>query len=275
MSLSHKRPLTGFGKLFNFVVIWCLKTTSWGMPLLKEIPPTINTCVLIVDDNGEIRELVSRLLAAEGYSPLTAAGGEEMYEHLAEIRPDIILLDVMLPGTDGFELCRQLRADPEMPPVIMLTAKDDEIDRVVGLELGADDYIIKPFGRRELIARIRTVLRRASYNPVRPTRGIFHFAGKQFIPAQMEIRDQDGSTIPLSSSETELLLAFVQNPRIPLSRDRLLDLTKGRHSAPFDRSIDSHVSRLRRKLGDNGKDPQVIKTAWGTGYIFTCPVESM
>lgn len=242
---------------------------------MKEAPPASNICVLIVDDNADIRELVSRLLASDGYSPLTAADGDEMYQLLAQMRPDIILLDVMLPGLDGFELCRRLRSDPDMPPIIMLTAKDDEIDRVVGLELGADDYIVKPFGGRELIARIRTVLRRTSYNPVRPTRGVFHFVGKQFIPAQMEIRDRDGTTIPLSSSETELLLAFVQNPRIPLSRDRLLDLTKGRNSAPFDRSIDSHISRLRRKLGDSGKDPQLIKTAWGTGYIFTCPVESM
>lgn len=231
--------------------------------------------VLVVDDNEDIRNLVSLLLEAEGYGAVTASDGAEMFARLAQSKPDLILLDVMLPGRDGFDLCRQLRADPAMPPIIMLTAKDEEIDRVVGLELGADDYIVKPFGRRELIARIRTVLRRTRHNPARPSRGIFRFAGKQFIPARMEIHDGDSTTIPLSSSETELLLAFVQNPRIPLSRDRLLDLTKGRNSAPFDRSIDSHISRLRRKLGDNGKDPEIIKTAWGTGYIFTCQVEAM
>lgn len=243
--------------------------------MLGENLSTGKTSVMVVDDNNDIRELVSRLLEAENYVSIVASDGEEMFQRLAETRPDLILLDVMLPGRDGFDLCRQLRADPDMPPIIMLTAKDEEIDRVVGLELGADDYIVKPFGRRELIARIKTVLRRTRYSPARPSRGIFRFADKEFIPTQMEIREADGTSVPLSSSETELLLAFVQNPRIPLSRDRLLDLTKGRSSTPFDRSIDSHISRLRRKLGDDGKDPQVIKTAWGTGYMFTCQVEAM
>lgn len=242
--------------------------------MIESIAPATNIGVMVVDDNEDIRELVSRLLVAEGYSAMIARDGDDMFAQLADNRPDLILLDVMLPGRDGFDLCRQLRTDPNMPPVIMLTAKDEEIDRVVGLELGADDYIVKPFGRRELIARIKTVLRRTNYNPTRPGGRVFHFAGKEFIPAQMELRDADRTTIPLSTSETELLLAFVQNPRIPLSRDRLLDLTKGRESAPFDRSIDSHISRLRRKLGDDAKNPQIIKTAWGTGYIFTCAVES-
>jgi two-component system, OmpR family, response regulator len=243
--------------------------------LLNETNSPDGPCVLIVDDNEDIRELVSKLLAQDGYYPLKAGNGDEMFQRLSERRPDLILLDVMLPGKDGFELCRHLRADPDMPPIIILTAKDEEIDRVVGLELGADDYIVKPFGRRELIARIKTVLRRTSYTPARPNRGIFRFANKEFFPTQMELRDINDTTIPLSSSETELLLAFVQHPGIPLSRDRLLDLTKGRNSAPFDRSIDSHISRLRRKLGDDGKDPQIIKTAWGTGYVFTCQVELM
>lgn len=241
----------------------------------RSSPPTAGICVMVVDDNEDIRELVSRLLIAEGYTAMAASDGNDMLRQLTENRPDLILLDVMLPGRDGFDLCRQLRADPDMPPIIMLTAKDEEIDRVVGLELGADDYVVKPFGRRELIARIKTVLRRTNYNPVRPSSRIFRFAGKEFIPAQMELRDADATTIPLSTSETELLLAFVQNPQIPLSRDRLLDLTKGRESAPFDRSIDSHISRLRRKLGDDGKTPQIIKTAWGTGYVLAYPVESM
>lgn len=229
--------------------------------------------VLVVDDNEDIRQLVSQLLEAEGYQSLTARDGDEMFARLAQTRPDLILLDVMLPGRDGFELCRQLRSDPDMPPVIMLTAKDEEVDRVVGLELGADDYIVKPFGRRELIARIKAVMRRTRLSPSRTGRGVFHFGHWRFQPAQMELYDENSTVTPLSSSETELLLAFVQNPQIPLSRDRLLDLTKGRNSSPYDRSIDSHVSRLRRKLGDDAKHPEIIKTAWGTGYIFTYRVE--
>lgn len=230
-------------------------------------------CILVVDDNDDILLLVSELLVAEGFSALVAGNGEQMYERLAVRRPDLILLDVMLPGQDGFALCRRLLADPDMPPVIMLSAKDEEIDRVVGLELGADDYIAKPFGRRELIARIKAVLRRV--NQPAPTRlpGDYCFSGWRFKPAKMELLDKDGTLIPLSSSETDLLLAFVQNPRLPLSRDRLLALTKGRNSNAFDRSIDSHVSRLRRKLEDNAKTPEIIKTAWGSGYVFTPIVE--
>jgi two-component system OmpR family response regulator len=164
-----------------------------------------------------------------------------------------------------------------MPPVIMLTAKDEEIDRVVGLELGADDYIIKPFGRRELMARVKVVFRRvqSSHRRVSGVKGNFLFGDWCFRPAQMELVDAESAVVPLSSSETELLLAFVQNPQIPLSRDRLLDLTKGRSVAPFDRSIDSHISRLRRKLRDDAKQPEIIKTSWGKGYIFTFAVESV
>ncbi|MDN4501603.1 response regulator transcription factor [Alteromonadaceae bacterium BrNp21-10] len=236
---------------------------------------SISPKVLIVDDNQDIRELVSQLLEAEGYSATTAVDGEDMWQVMSEEKPDLILLDVMLPGKDGFELCRQLCADQNMPPIIMLTAKDEEIDRVVGLELGADDYIVKPFGRRELIARIKAVLRRVKSGSGQMGKGVYSFSGMIFKPSQMEIRDPSGTSIPLSTSETQLLLTFIQNARIPLSRDRLLDLTKGRNSTPFDRSIDSHVSRLRRKLGDDGKKPEIIKTSWGTGYIFTCHVEAL
>jgi len=235
---------------------------------------TLPPCILVVDDDKEIRPLLSALLSGEGYSVLSAANGDEMFTQMSQTRPDLILLDVMLPGKDGFELCRQLRADPEMPPVIMLTAKDEEVDRVVGLELGADDYVVKPFSRRELLARIKAVLRRSSAGRSTLSRGTFRFGGWRFQPAKMELCDADATVIPLSSSETELLLAFVQYPQMPLSRDRLLDLTKGRSSVPFDRSIDSHISRLRRKLGDDAKKPEIIKTAWGTGYIFTYSVES-
>ncbi|POP51323.1 response regulator transcription factor [Zhongshania marina] len=230
-------------------------------------------CILVVDDNEDILQLVSELLTAEGYQSLSAANGEEMYAALTQQRPDLILLDVMLPGRDGFELCRQLRADPESPPVIMLSAKDQEIDRVVGLELGADDYIVKPFGRRELIARIKAVLRRSGNTEGRRAQGVYCFDGWRFKPARMELIDSNSTVIPLSTSESDLLLVFVQNPQIPMSRDRLLAMTKGRNSAAFDRSIDSHISRLRRKLGDSAKAPEIIKTAWGAGYQFTCAVD--
>lgn len=231
-------------------------------------------CVLVVDDDCDIRTLISQLLTVEGYTVATAADGEAMFSEMARHPVDLVLLDVMLPGADGFELCRQLRGDAAMPPVIMVSAKDSEIDRVVGLELGADDYIVKPFSGRELLARVKAVLRRSQQPPVRGKRGLFRFADWRFYPAQMELFNPDSVAIPLSSSETELLLAFVQNPQIPLSRDRLLDLTKGRESFPFDRSIDSHISRLRRKLGDDAKKPEIIKTAWGTGYMFTYSVEA-
>ncbi|KXI27255.1 response regulator [Paraglaciecola hydrolytica] len=242
--------------------------------MLNTTNPSTATKVLVVDDNKDIRELVCRLLEAEGYMAAEAVDGDDMWQKLSAEQADIILLDVMLPGTDGFELCRQLCADPNMPPVIMLTAKDEEIDRVVGLELGADDYIVKPFGRRELIARIKAVLRRVRAGSGQAIKGLYSFAGMSFKPSQMEMCNAAGTIIPLSTSETQLLLTFVQHPRIPLSRDRLLDLTKGRNSTPFDRSIDSHVSRLRRKLGDDSKKPEIIKTSWGTGYIFTCQVET-
>ena len=235
--------------------------------------PAGKTSILLVDDDPDIRGLIDKLLSAEGFDVHAAGDGQQMQEILGGTCVDLILLDVMLPGSDGFELCRELRRDPNTPPVIMLTAKDEEIDRVVGLELGADDYVVKPFSSRELIARIRAVLRRIRHTPeIRQRRKLFRFHDWQFYPAQMELVGPDATAIPLSTSESELLLAFVQNPQEPLSRDRLLDLTKGRDSFPFDRSIDSHVSRLRRKLGDDAKQPEIIKTAWGTGYIFTYSV---
>lgn len=230
-------------------------------------------CVLVVDDDGDIRDSLRRLLNSEGFQVLTVADGDDMFKKLSAERVDIILLDLILPGQDGFDLCRQLRADPVMPPILMITAKDQEIDRVVGLELGADDYIVKPFSGRELVARIKVVLRRIKIADSRLNKGIYIFCDWSFNPARMELIDRDSTVLPLSTSENNLLLAFVQNPKVPLSRDRLLDLTKGKNMSPLDRSIDSHVSRLRRKLEDDAKHPEIIKTAWGKGYIFTREVE--
>lgn len=234
---------------------------------------TLQPYILVVDDDREIRESLVTLLESEGFNSMVASDGKEMFDILSGQKVDVILLDIMLPGQDGFELCRKVRAESNMPPVIMITAKDQEIDRVVGLELGADDYIVKPFSSRELIARIKVVLRRVRSESDHPSRGLYVFSGWSFDPARMELTDARSVITPLSSSENSLLLAFVQNPKTPLTRDQLLDLTKGRNSSPIDRSIDSHISRLRRKLGDDAKKPEIIKTAWGKGYMFTPEVE--
>jgi two-component system OmpR family response regulator len=228
--------------------------------------------ILVVDDHREIRELIAKLLAKDGFRVTTAADGRAMYKSLESYKINLIILDLMLPVEDGLSLCRQLRMESSDIPIIMLTAKGDEIDRVLGLEMGADDYIAKPFGSRELVARIKAVLRR-SQSLLRPRTQIktkrCRFKGWIFDTAKRELIDKDGEAIPLSTGEYDLLLVFVQHPHVVLSRDQLLDLAKGRNATPFDRSIDSQVSRLRRKIGDDGKDPKIIKTVWGGGYVFT------
>lgn len=229
--------------------------------------------ILIVDDDREIREALEKLLKQEGYHVLLSADAQGAYQQLAEAKVDVILLDVMLPGEDGFETCRKIRQESRDYPIIMITAKDQEIDRVVGLEIGADDYVVKPFSSRELLARIKAVLRRVQTPRVDPEDGMYAFSGWRYDPYRMELLSPDTVAIQLSSSENNLLLAFVQNPQVPLTRDKLLDLTKGINKAQFDRTIDYHVSRLRRKLRDDPKNPEIIKTNWGSGYIFTCNVD--
>jgi len=227
--------------------------------------------ILIVDDHREIRELVSRALIKDGFRVSTAADGQAMRKVLADSRIDLILLDLMLPGEDGFSLCRALRAESDIP-IIMLTAKGDEVDRVIGLELGADDYLPKPFGSRELIARIRAVLRRG-----RGERGRFDRTGqpKRYrfdrwvldIGPRELIRD-DGITMALSTGEYDLLMVFMERPQRVLSRDQLLDLARGRAANALDRSIDTQVSRLRKKIEIDPSDPRIIKTVWGGGYTL-------
>jgi two-component system OmpR family response regulator len=227
--------------------------------------------ILVVDDNREIRDLLTRLLTKDGLRVSTAPDGRAMRKVLGESRIDLIVLDLMLPGEDGLTLCRQLRAESAIP-VIMLTAKGEEIDRVVGLEMGADDYVAKPFSSRELLARIKAVLRRAQSLPAdaRSSEGAnFRFAGWTLDMAKRELVSADGVIVPLSTGEYDLLLAFIHHPQRVLSRDQLLDLARGRAATVFDRSIDTQVSRLRRKIEGNPKDPEVIKTVWGGGYIFT------
>jgi two-component system, OmpR family, response regulator len=228
--------------------------------------------ILIVDDHRELRDLVSRALTNEGLRVSTAADGRAMRQVLADSRIDLILLDLMLPGEDGLSLCRSLRAESNIP-IIMLTAKGDELDRVIGLEMGADDYLPKPFGSRELVARIKAVLRRGKDNAstgqsaLRPKH--YQFDRWRLDTGARELIRDDGTTLPLSTGEYDLLIAFVERPQRVLSRDQLLDLARGRAANALDRSIDTQVSRLRRKLERDPGDPKIIKTVWGGGYMFT------
>jgi len=228
--------------------------------------------ILIVDDHREIRELVARVLSKEGFRVSAAADGRAMHKALADGRIDLILLDLMLPGEDGLSLCRSLRAQSDIP-IIMLTAKGDEVDRVIGLEMGADDYLPKPFGSRELIARIKAVLRRSGHERAEAA----HAAKPKFYRfdrwtldagARALLRD-DGVTISLSTGEFDLLLALVERPQRVLSRDQLLDLARGRSAGAFDRSIDTQISRLRKKIEADPSNPAIIKTVWGGGYTLT------
>lgn len=228
--------------------------------------------VLVVDDHQEMRSLVGRLLEKEGYRVSTAADGKEMRRVLSERGIDLVVLDLMLPGEDGLTLCRDLRAAGTAIPIIMLTARGDDVDRILGLEMGADDYLPKPFSGRELVVRIKAVLRRTYSLPPTPEGGVacvYRFDGWLLDTGRRELETQDDVVVPLSTGEYRLLLTFVQHPQRVLTRDQLLDLAKGRSAAAFDRSIDLQVSRLRRKIGDDAKNPQIIKTVWGGGYIFT------
>lgn len=228
--------------------------------------------ILIVDDHREIRDLVSRALSKDGFRVSSAADGRTMRKTMADSRIDLVLLDLMLPGEDGLSLCRTLRAESNVP-IIMLTAKGEEVDRVIGLEMGADDYLPKPFGSRELIARIRAVLRRSQENisktgsEQRPKS--YHFDRWGLDTGSRALVRDDGAVVSLSTGEYDLLLALVERPQRVLNRDQLLDLARGRSAPGLDRSIDTQVSRLRKKLERDPTDPKIIKTVWGGGYVFT------
>jgi two-component system OmpR family response regulator len=232
--------------------------------------------VLVVDDHREIRDLVGRFLKKEGFRVSEAGDGREMRKLLAASRIDLIILDLMLPGEDGLSLCREVRAKSAVP-IIMLTAKGEEIDKVIGLEMGADDYLAKPFGTRELLARIKAVLRRTTAlpgaSPAEKPSG-FRFAGWRLDTARRELVGSDGVVTPLSTGEYDLLIAFIEHPHRVLTRDQLLDIARGRESVAFDRSIDTQVSRLRRKIERDPRNPEIIKTVWGGGYTFTPEIEA-
>lgn len=231
--------------------------------------------ILIVDDSRDIRDLVARFMTGHGYRVSTAGDGRAMRKVLEGNGIDLVVLDVMLPGEDGLSLCRWLRGQSAVP-IVMLTAMGEEADRIVGLEMGADDYMPKPFSARELLARIKAVLRRAQGQPKTEEgtgrAAVYRFADWSFDAARRELVDRDGMVVPLSSGEYELLLAFVERPQRVLNRDQLLDLARGRAAAAFDRAIDTQVSRLRRKIEEDQKDPKIIKTIWGEGYVFSTPV---
>lgn len=229
--------------------------------------------ILLVEDDREIRTLVAEFLGDEGYAVETAPSGAAMDRVLARMTPDLVVLDLMLPGEDGLTICRRLRARGGIP-ILMLTAKSDDVDRIVGLELGADDYLGKPFNPRELLARIRAVLRRsgpdAGHDAPRRRR---RFGGFLVDLDARSVEAGDGTAVPLSSAEFDLLACFVERPRRVLSRDQLLDWTRGRMADPFDRTIDVTVSRLRRKL--EAADPsatRLVTTVRNGGYLFAADV---
>jgi len=233
--------------------------------------------ILVVDDHPDIRELLAKYLSKNGYRVSVADGGVAMKKLLSTSGIDLVVLDLMMPGEDGLTLCRDLRANTDLP-IIMLTARAEETDRVIGLEMGADDYLTKPFNPRELLARIKAVLRRTHSLPT--TRGTLSgdrlaFDRWVFDSNQRELIGEDGVGIPLSTAEFLLLTAFLQHPKMVLSRDQLLDLTRGKAATVFDRSIDNQVSRLRRKIEADPKRPELIKTVWGGGYRFSAEVRAV
>ena len=246
---------------------------------------TAGTSILAVDDDPRIRDMLCRYLEGEGYRVTAVSDGAAMHRHLSEAKVDLVLLDLGLPGEDGFSLARQIR-EVSSVPIIMVTGKGDMIDRVAGLELGADDYITKPFHLREILARIRTVLRRSSANTnananIGERRGEdasdevaggYAFAGWRFDPVKRELISPEGESVKLTTGEFDLLAVFVRAPNRPLSRDQLMDLSRGREWSPLDRAIDTQVGRLRKKLERDPGNPELIKTVRNLGYVFATKV---
>ncbi|MDA1098587.1 MAG: response regulator [Proteobacteria bacterium] len=230
--------------------------------------------ILVVDDDREIRDLLGRFLTMHGYRVTKAEDGKEMRRALSDWHIDLVVLDLMLPGEDGLSLCRDLRATSQIP-VIMLTMLGEETDRIIGLEMGADDYLPKPFNPRELLARMKAVLRRAQHTPATPAtagKRILGFSGWKLDLRLRRLKSPQGLIVDLSAAEFDLLVVFADHPQRVLNRDQLLDLTSGRSEVPFDRSIDMQVSRLRHKIEKDPKEPELIKTVRGGGYVFTAVV---
>ncbi|MBK1838461.1 response regulator [Azospirillum sp. YIM B02556] len=234
--------------------------------------------VLIVDDDRDIRELVSGYLKRNGLRVTLAADGRQMRSFLEHDRVDLVVLDIMMPGDDGLVLCRELRAGRHAAtPVLMLTARNDEMDRILGLEMGADDYLAKPFAARELLARIKAILRRARMLPpnlqISEAGQLLSFGNWRLDTIARHLLDGDGTAVALSGAEYRLLRVFLDHPQRVLSRDQLLNLTQGREAELFERSVDLLVSRLRQRLRDDAREPSHIKTVRNEGYVLAMPVE--
>ena len=231
--------------------------------------------ILIIDDDREIRDLLARFLERNELRVTTARDGQEARRRWAEGHYQLVILDLMLPGESGLDISRWLRTQANVP-IVMLTAMGDDTDRIIGLELGADDYVPKPFNPRELLARIRAVLRRASDTPDPRSVPVLHtlrFAGWQLDTGRRRLLNPDGVEVPLTGGESDLLLALLERANRVMTRDMLFDLLRGRQAGPFDRAIDVAISRLRRKLEDNGRNAQLIKTVRGGGYVLASEVE--
>jgi two-component system OmpR family response regulator len=231
--------------------------------------------LVIVDDDREIRTLLSQYLEKHDFRTTAVAEGKEMRRVMERSRVDLVVLDLMLPGEDGLSICRELRTRSQIP-IIMLTARGEDVDRIVGLELGADDYLPKPFNPRELLGRIRAVLRRTAHAPRDPspeTVRAFTFSNWKLDTTTRTLTDTDGKEVALSGAEYRLLAVLLSAANRVLSRAQLTELLRGREADPFDRSIDVRVSRLRQILGDDARAPQIIKTVYGEGYVVGVPVQ--
>jgi two-component system, OmpR family, response regulator len=234
------------------------------------------TRILFVEDDGAISQLLVEILEENGFTACAVTSAPEMDRMLEQDNIDLIVLDIMLPGEDGFSICRRLRASSAIP-IIMLTALDEDVDRIIGLEIGADDYVTKPFNSRELVARIRALLRRThtggviTRNRIRP----LGFAGWRIFPRERQLYSPEGVQVTTTSAEFDLLLAFCQHPGRILSREQLLELTHGGLAGPIERSVDVHVSRIRQKIEPDPRDPVLIKTVRLGGYVFTASVEAL
>jgi len=230
----------------------------------------LKTRILVVDDDQRLRDLLVRYLGGEGHEVKAVADAAGMDKQLARERYDLVVLDLMLPGEDGLAICRRLRAQEAGPAIIMLTAKGDDVDRIVGLEMGADDYLPKPFNPRELLARINAVLRRRAPAgpPGAPAEGGILQFGEFSLNLSTRTLTRSGKAVSLTTGEFSVLKVLAQHPRQPLSRDKLMELARGREYEVFDRSIDVQISRLRKIVEDDPAHPKHIQTVWGFGYVF-------
>lgn len=255
---------------------WNATNLFWGHAMVDgtaKRSPIQGSRILVVEDDFEIANLLAATLIDNGMSVEIAESGVEMDAHLRRGKFDLIVLDVMLPGEDGFSLCRRLRSETTIP-ILMLTALGEEIDRIVGLEIGADDYVTKPFSTREVTARIRSLLRRSSYAPQErdQTRSL-RFEGWQVDPMRRQLHDPSHARVSMTTAEFDLLLAFCRNPGRILTREELLTATHAGLAGPIERSVDVHVSRIRQKIEANPREPVILKTVRLGGYVFTAAVE--